>query len=211
MNDRKASGERWASIIEAKVDDPTIARNLILSLRRDKPVIEDIVKHWSGKKKTRQSQAQARDELAGLYRSVIDIESTLDALGDTAREQILQAARSELLGSGVPAVILRDDYYENPMNCLAETLRMYARIFGTSARTMESRARISHHRDEIRDFAVRSVAMRFRLEAPDLGVSQKPTSVFHKVTEEYLGDLGLYDSNLRRSIERLISEGNLKS
>jgi hypothetical protein len=88
---------------------------------------------------------------------------------------------------------------------------MYARIIGESAQRMTSSAKVSHQRDEIRDFAIRTVAVAFRREAPDVSLSQKPASLFHRVTEEFLGDIKIYDGNLRRSITRLVNEGHLKA
>jgi hypothetical protein len=99
LTNRNIATEKWVSIIEADLEDADMAQRLVLRLQDYKPVLLDIIEHWRGAKKTKQSKADARDELATLHRSITEVEALLNGLGDAAYEALLSRSRLELLGS----------------------------------------------------------------------------------------------------------------
>jgi len=205
----QSAAEKWVSIIEAGVENTVEAQRLISGLRGVKPLLHQTFEHWRKEKPTTQSKAKARDELDDLHRSMTAISAQLARLGDTAHQAVKYMARQELLKIYGSSVLGSD--YESPTSRLMDDLSTLTKIIGDATQSMKSEAKISYRRDLIRDFAIRTVAVAFQKEAPDIELSSKPSSVFHQVTEEFLGDLGMYDSNLRRSIGRLFSEGRLIS
>ena len=61
----------------------------------------------------------------------------------------------------------------------------------------------------IRDFIVRTVAVAFREEAPDVERSHASSSLFYKVTIQFLDDVEIYEEQLSRTIQRLSIENRL--
>jgi hypothetical protein len=85
---------------------------------------------------------------------------------------------------------------EFTISILNEAIRALARGPGQPANT-------------IRDFIVRTVAVAFREEAPDVERSHVSSSLFYKVTIQLLDDSEIYEEKLSRTIKRLSEKNRL--
>ena len=201
MTDR--APPQWATLIRNEIDDADTSRRLIDGLLRVTPILQQIVTHQSCSKNDRAPVAAVRKNLKTALRQATCLQESLAAI---ERDQDIQfgIAQAQVW---IDIEDKREFPYPNMLQSLPKQLEFTISILNEAIRVLSRGP--GQPANTIRDFVVRTVAVAFREEAPDVERSHIASSLFFKVASQFLDNVEIYEEQLSRTIQRLSEEDRL--
>ena len=201
MTDR--APPQWATLIRNEIDDTDTSKRLIDGLLRVAPILQQMVTHQSRTKYDRAPVAALRRNFKKTLRQATHLQESLSAI---ERDQDSQFAIAQAQ-IWVDLEDKREFPYPDFLQSLLKQLEFTISILNEAICVLDRGP--GQPATMIRDFVVRTVAVAFREEAPDVERSHASSSLFYKVTIQILDAMEIYEVQLSRTIKRLSEKDRL--
>lgn len=194
---------QWATLIRNEIDDTDTSQRLIDGLLRVAPILQQMVTHQSRTKYDRAPVAAVRRNFKKTLRQATHLQESLSAI---ERDQDSQFAIAQAQ-IWVDLEDKREFPYPDFLQSLLKQLEFTISILNEAICVLDRGP--GQPATMIRDFVVRTVAVAFREEAPDVERSHASSSLFYKVTIQILDATEIYEQQLSRTIKRLSEKDRL--
>ena len=194
----------WAEDIQRDIPNSMVAQRLVSELNKVTEILRSVVVEYKSESHTKQSDAASRDELKRLRRQAEKLRDSLQTIGTKPKTMVAQQL----------AVLFMEDDREreafasfDSLSALVDHLDPMIRLLDETIQHITTSP--GFPRDKVRDFLIMFIARIFGNEAPGIEVSDKPTSLFYRVVDQYFMDLDVDTGNLNRTLKRLITDGSI--
>ena len=201
MTDR--APPQWATLIRNEIDDTDTSKRLIDGLLRVAPILQQMVTHQSRTKYDRAPVAAVRRNFTKTLRQATHLQESWSAI---ERDQDSQFAIAQAQ-IWVDLEDKREFPYPDFLQSLLKQLEFTISILNEAICVLDRGP--GQPATMIRDFVVRTVAVAFREEAPDVERSHASSSLFYKVTIQIRDATEIYEQQLSRTIKRLSKKDRL--
>ena len=195
----------WAEDIQHEIPNWMVAQRLISELNKFTETLRLVVVDDKTAPHSKQSVADARKELLRVRGQAAKLRDSLQSIGTKPKTMVAKQLAKLFIED--KREIREEMASFDSLSALIKDLDPMIRLLDETSKHITTSP--GYPRDKLRDFLIFFVARIFRQVTPDIEASNKPTSLFYRVVDQYLMDLDVDSGNLNRTLKRLISDGSI--